>query len=143
MAWILPMAILLISDLLLNAFVYHVPLFTLEILPRYLVLAAVTALGCFLRGKVRVPGLLGAALASSLLFYVVTNTGSWLGEPAYAKTLGGWIQALTVGLPGYPSTFLFYRQTLASDLVFTLLFAGCMALSARRVPAPFLAAPAR
>ncbi|MDB6153920.1 MAG: hypothetical protein JWL90_2373 [Chthoniobacteraceae bacterium] len=142
-AWVLPMGILLISDLLLNAFVYHVPLLTLEIVPRYLVLAAVTALGCFLRGKVRLPGLLGAALVSSLLFYVVTNTGSWLGEPAYSKTFAGWIQALTVGLPGYPSTFLFYRQTLASDLIFTLLFSACMALSAHRASAPLVAAPAR
>ena len=34
---------------------------------------------------------------------------------------------MTTGLPGYPSTWWFYRYTLLSDLFFTLLFVGCMA----------------
>ncbi|MES2569691.1 MAG: DUF6580 family putative transport protein [Verrucomicrobiota bacterium] len=144
-AWALPMSILLVSDVLLNSFVYHKPFWTLEIVPRYAVLALVTGLGLALRGKVRLPGLLGATLVSSLLFYVITNTGSWLGEPMYVKTFGGWIQALTVGLPGYPSTFSFYRHTLASDLIFTLLFAGCVMLNRRSLPAfkEMALAPAR
>ncbi len=129
-AWFLPLAILLLSDLALNLFHYHVPFFTMEILPRYLALALIVALGFALRGKVRLAGMLGAALAGSLVFYGITNTGSWLGEPAYAKNVGGWLQALTTGLPGYPSTWFFYRHTLVSDLVFTALFTVCMSFRA-------------
>ncbi len=131
-AWALPLAMLFVSDVVLNVFHYHVPLVTVEIVPRYLALALITGLGFSLRGKVRLPGMLGGSLAGSLLFYVITNTGSWLGEPAYAKTFGGWIQALTTGVPGWPSTWWFYRNTLISDLLFTALFAGCMALQPHR-----------
>jgi hypothetical protein len=138
----LPLLILLASDLVLNLFVYHAPLLSWDILPRYAALALVVGLGFALRGNVRLASLLGASFVSSLLFYAITNTGSWLSEPAYAKSLSGWFQALTVGLPGYAPTFSFYRQTLLSDLLFTALFAGCMALSRR--PAPSLvSAPAR
>ena len=130
-AFVLPLAILFASDLVLNLFHYHKPLFTLEIVPRYFALALIVTLGLALRGRVRLLGLLAASFAGSLIFYVITNTGSWLGEPGYAKTLGGWMQALTVGLPEWPSTWWFYRHTLISDLLFTLLFVGCMALARR------------
>lgn len=35
----------------------------------------------------------------SVLFFVVTNTGSWLGSPYYAQTLTGWLTAMVAGLP--------------------------------------------
>lgn len=125
-ALLLPLAMLFISDVLLNVFCYHWPLLTFELLPRYVALAAISALGFALRGRARLPLLLGASLAGSVIFYLITNTGSWLGEPGYAKTGAGWLQAVTTGLPGYPPTWTFYRYTLLGDLVFTLLFAACM-----------------
>ncbi len=134
-ALVLPLGILLCSDFVLNVFYYQQPLLTLEIVPRYLALTMIVALGAAIHGKVRIPGLMGASLLGSLIFYVVTNTGSWLGEPLYPGGIGGWVQALTVGLPGYPSTLWFYKQTLVSDLVFTLLFAMCVAVS-RPAPDP-------
>jgi hypothetical protein len=53
---------------------------------------------------------------------------SWLTDPHYAKTLAGWIQALTVGTPGWPHTWEFFRNTLMSGGLFTGLFAGAMKL---------------
>ncbi|MEI9898517.1 MAG: hypothetical protein WDN28_32850 [Chthoniobacter sp.] len=38
------------------------------------------------------------------------------------------MQAMTSGVPGYPSTFWFYRYTLLSDLFYTLLFAVGMSV---------------
>lgn len=64
-----------------------------------------------------------------MLFYLVTNTFAWLTMPAYAKTLAGWIQALTVGLPGFPQTWEFFRNTLSSGGLFTGLFVGAMKLA--------------
>ena len=133
-ALVLPLAMLFLSDLVLNLFHYHQPLFTLEILPRYLALALIGGLGFALRGRANLLRLLAASFAGSLIFYVLSNTGSWLYEPGYAKTAAGWLQALTTGLPGYPPTWHFYRHTLASDLGFTLLFFACVAVS-RRAPA--------
>jgi hypothetical protein len=127
----LPLAMLLISDIVLNVFHYHKPLLTIEIVPRYLALALISCLGLALRGRVNLLRLLACSAAGSVIFFVITNTGSWLYEPGYAKTGAGWLQALTTGLPGYPPTWTFYRHTLASDLFFTLLFFGCMAFSRR------------
>jgi hypothetical protein len=135
-AAVLPIAMLFISDLVLNLFHYHQPFFTFDILPRYAALALISALGFALRGRSNVLRLLAASFVGSLVFYVITNTGSWLSDPgitamdhrAYAKTAAGWFQAMTTGLPGYPSTWWFYRYTLISDLFYTLLFAVCMSV---------------
>ena len=127
---------LLISDLVLNIFHYHQPFFTFDILPRYVALALISGLGFALRGRANVLRLLAASVAGSLLFFVITNTGSWLSDPGYAKTAAGWLQAMTTGLPGYPSTWWFYRYTLFGDLFYTLLFAGCMAATAKTEEQP-------
>jgi hypothetical protein len=132
-ALLLPTAILLISDVLLNL-AYHQPFFTWDILPRYAAIGLIAGLGFALRGRVRLPGLLGASAIGSFLFYVITNTGSWLSDPVYARTAAGWLQALTIGdkVAGYPPTWVFYQHTLVSDLLFTLLFALCFSWSRRR-----------
>ncbi len=126
----LPLGSLLLSDIILNVFHYHQPMLTWEIVPRYLALGLICELGFRMRNRVHFPGLIAGSIASSVIFYIITNTGSWIGEPAYTKTFAGWIQALTVGLPGYPPTWSFYRHTLMSDVLFTLLFAACVWMKA-------------
>ena len=75
--------------------------------------------------------LIGGGLLSAILFYIVTNTLSWLFEPTqpYPKTLAGWLQALTVGTSGWPETWKFFRNSLLSSGLFTALFAGSMKLA--------------
>jgi hypothetical protein len=63
-------------------------------------------------GVVRV---LGGTVACSLLFFLVTNTFSWGADPAYAKTFLGWVQCMTVGTPGFPPTWMFFRNSLIAD----------------------------
>lgn len=134
MALFLPIAALFASDLALNLFHYHEPMLTADILPRYLVLVAISGIGFALRKNPSLPRLLAGSLVGSFLFYLVTNTGSWFHDPAYAKTTAGWLQALTVGdgVPTHPSTLWFYRHTIASDLIFTLLFAVSFSLQRSR-----------
>ncbi len=67
----------------------------------------------------------GGALGA-VIFYLVTNTLSWVYDSAYPKTLQGWIQALTTGRPGLPPTWEFFRNTLLSGGIFTGLFSGAM-----------------
>src|SRR6478735_9149384 len=45
----LPLVALLVSDLLINAFVYHLPLLNAAMLPQYLALALVCLLGWMMR----------------------------------------------------------------------------------------------
>jgi hypothetical protein len=62
------------------------------------------------------------------MFYLITNTFSWLSDPGYVKNLAGLIQSLTVGLSQYSATptWMFFRNSLVSDLIFTGLFVLCM-----------------
>jgi hypothetical protein len=74
--------------------------------------------------------LLPASIVASLIFYLVTNSISWLYDPGYAKNFAGLAQALTLGLPAYSATptWMFFRNSIISDLLFTLLFVICMNL---------------
>ena len=127
-AFVFPLAALLLSDLLINAR-YEVALVTPEMLPRYVALGLIAGLGWTLRNTPRFGLLIAGSVAGSVTFFLVTNTGSWLAEPRSAKNVAGFIQALTTGLPGvHPTTLEFFRNTLVSDVVFTGLFVGCMAL---------------
>ncbi len=77
--------------------------------------------GSRLRGRSSVLLALGGTALSSLLFYVVTNTQAWYANPVYARSVGGWLQALTVGDPLYPQTWIFGLKSMMGDLGFALL----------------------
>ncbi|MEZ5299209.1 MAG: DUF6580 family putative transport protein [Verrucomicrobiales bacterium] len=70
----------------------------------------------------RLPALLGLTLAASLLFFIATNTGSWLFDSAYPKSFAGWLQCVIVGRPEFPPTITFYRNAAIADLCFSALF---------------------
>ena len=123
----LPLIALFVSDVILNSY-YGAPLFTPLMLCRYLALAVVGCLGLALQNRASFKTLLPASLIGSAMFYVITNAFAWLSDPGYVKNFGGLIQALTVGLPQYSATpsWMFFRNSLLSDLLFTLLFVFCL-----------------
>ena len=129
MAWWLPMATLVVTDLLLNLFYYHFPVFNGFFVASTLGFVVLIALGRRFNPRSHWLKLLGGGLLGAVLFYLITNTTAWLSDPGYAKTLAGWIQALTTGLPGLPSTWVFFLKTLLSGGLFTGLFVGAMRYS--------------
>lgn len=137
LAWWLPLSTLLLTDVALNLFYYSKTgsldlrpmLLASYMLPNYLGYVALIGLGRRFSARSSWLSLLGGGLAGAILFYVITNTASWLIDPAYPKSMAGWIQALTLGRPGWPHTFEFFRNTLLSGGLFTGLFAGAMKLS--------------
>jgi len=122
-----PMIALLISDIVLNVH-YGFSFFNPFVLSHYLGFAIIGCLGLLLQTRASWKTLLPASIAASLIFYVVTNSVSWIYDPGYAKNFAGLIQALTVGLPQYSATpsWMFFRNSLVSDLIFTGLFVVCM-----------------
>jgi Family of unknown function (DUF6580) len=122
-----PMIALLISDVVLNIH-YGFSLLSPFVLSHYLGFALVGCLGLLLQNRRSLKTLLPASIAGSVIFYMVTNLVSWLFDPGYVKNFTGLVQALTVGLPAYSSTptWIFFRNSLLSDLFFTLLFVACM-----------------
>jgi len=70
----------------------------------------------------------GAAIASSVLFFVLTNFGMWLSSGFYPRTLAGLEACYIAAIP-------FFQNTVAGDLFYAaVLFAG-FALLERTVPA--------
>ena len=119
---VVPVAALLVSDALLNVH-YGVPVVSSQLLwtlPGYLI---AVGLGWMIRERRGgLLAILGGTLVASVLFYLVTNTGCWLGLAAYPQNFTGWIQAMTTGLPGYPPTWTFLRNSLIGDLLFAAFF---------------------
>lgn len=135
MAWWLPLGTLAGTDILLNVFYYQQPVFSWYMLVKTLGFVGIVALGRLFSPRTNGWKLLGGGLLGALLFYLITNTASWLYDPGYAKSFAAWIQALTTGLPGLPPTWEFFRNTLLSGGLFTAFFVGAMKLTASESPA--------
>ena len=125
----IPMIALLMSDVVLNAH-YGFSLVNPFVISHYIGFAIVGCLGLLLQSRASWKTLLPASIGASLIFYVITNSVSWMYDPGYAKNFAGLIQSLTVGLPQYSATptWMFFRNSVASDLLFTLLFVVCINL---------------
>jgi hypothetical protein len=111
LAFIIPLFALVVSDLIIGL---H------DTLPFvYGAFAVTVVVGTWLRDKLSVISVAGAAFATSLLFFMVTNFGAWLFNPGlYPMTSAGLLQSYIAGIP-------FYANTLIGDVFFTaLLFGG-------------------
>lgn len=129
LAWWLPMATLLATDVVLNLFYYHTAAVNGFMMVNYVAYAGLIWIGRRNSPQSSMLKLVSGGLLGAILFYLLTNTAAWLQNPAYPKTLAGWIQALTGGVPGFPPTWTFFRNTLLSGGLFTGLFVGAMKLS--------------
>jgi hypothetical protein len=130
-AWWLPLATMLATDVALNIFYYHIAPFGSYLLLNYAVFAALVGLGKWFGSRASFLKLLSGSLLGAIIFYLVTNTLTWVQDPFYAKTIAGWIQALTTGHPEFhPSTWEFFRNTLLSGGLFTALFVAAEKLTA-------------
>jgi hypothetical protein len=127
--WILPLGTLLAVDVVLNVFYYRVPPLDVYVFSKLLIFSAIIWLGTKFRPGQSWLKLLGGGVLGAFVFYVFTNVASWMFDPGYPKTLGGLFQALTTGIPGWPPTWMFFRNTLLSGGLFTGLFCGAMKLS--------------
>ncbi len=128
MAWWIPLAALLATDLLINLFFFHTSAFHISMLGNYVAFAAIIWLGTKFSARASWWKLLGGGIFGAIIFYFITNTAAWLQLPDYPKNLAGLIQALTVGTPGWPHTWEFFRNTLLSGGLFTGLFVSAMKL---------------
>lgn len=139
--WLVPLAALSLSDLYLDH--YYAVQFGYEwsydgVLVRAFCFAIAIGLGYMVAQRKSWLNLFSGALGGAILFYLITNTASWRIDAAYAKSLAGWWQAMTVGHPEFPPTLLFFRNSLVSDLVFTGLFALGMEYAALKHEQPSL-----
>ena len=79
-------------------------------------------------GKVSGARVLGYSLAGSVLFFLVTNFGTWLGGSMYPQDASGLLAAYVAGIP-------FFQWTVAGTLFYAALLFGGFELLRRRNPA--------
>lgn len=110
MAFIVPFVALFLSDLILG--LHNTMVFV------YAGFALTVAIGFLLKNRVNVTNTAFAAVASSVLFFLLTNLGVWMTSGLYAKSAAGLMQAYAAGIP-------FFQNSLLGNLVFSaVIFAG-------------------
>jgi hypothetical protein len=129
MAWWLPLGALFLTDVCLYIFYYNAPVISLFMVVIYVSYALIVLIGKKIGKSASFLFLLTGGLLGAVLFYVITNTLSWITDPAYAKSLIGWIQSITVGHPEFPPTWVFFKNTIISTGLFTGLFVGSMKIA--------------
>jgi hypothetical protein len=116
-AFIIPIIAMLVSDYFIG--------FHSGIAWVYGSFLAIACIGLLLRKRRTVPMILGASVAGSVLFFLVTNFGVWI-TPAglYPHTQAGLIACYAAAIP-------FFRNTLGGDLFFVTVLFGLYALVER------------
>lgn len=126
LAVLVPLAILVISDLMLPAYDS-----VAVMVATYAVMTVPVWFGRLLRGRhsrwsaVWRWGVCG--LLPAVLFFFVTNFAVWAFESDYAKTLAGLVQCYLAAVP-------FFRWMLAGDVVYLAAIFGCWALAHAGLP---------
>jgi hypothetical protein len=118
--WV-PFLWLAASDVLLDKFVYAYP-FEWDQLVSWAWYAAVLLLGTQLREKSSWLRIAGAALASSVSFFLLSNFAVWAFGTMYPRTISGLTTCYAAGLP-------FFRRGIAGDMLFTAVMFGLPAIA--------------
>jgi len=142
-AFIVPLAAMFLSDIVLNNIVYRFGVEQLSAIPMfssftwlysgalftYAAMLLIVVLGMWTLKKVRVTNVLFSALGASVIFFLVSNFGTWAsGLVGYPHTFSGLITCYVAGLP-------FLQNIVAGDLVYTAALFGAFELIQYKFPA--------
>ncbi|ATL48641.1 hypothetical protein COR50_16540 [Chitinophaga caeni] len=123
-AYIVPILALFLSDLFLQLFTNVQGFYGWQMLFTYGAFIFTT----WLATRLKQPGALkifGAAIGAGLIFFLVTNFGTWLTTNMYAKSMDGLIQCYVSGIPFYKNDIFgsFFLNSLMGDVFYSgLLF---------------------
>ena len=110
LAFIIPFVALFISDLVLG---FHNSMIFV-----YAGFAFTVAIGFLLKDRINITNTAFAVIASSVLFFLLTNFGAWLTSGLYVKSAAGLMQAYVAGIP-------FFQNSLLGNVVYAaVIFAS-------------------
>ena len=124
-AFLVPLITLLISDLIIE--LTGGKGFYPDMIFVYGSFALITSIGFLLRGKEQRQTIMVASLVSSLLFFFVTNFGTWLMWDIYPKTGTGLLTCYIAGIP-------FFKGTVMGDLFYNIILFSSYAIARWRFP---------
>jgi len=117
LALLAPLAALFLSDLFI-AFHHQMPVV-------YGSFAVIVGIGLWLQRRRTAVRIAAAALASSVVFFVLTNFGLWATTSYYPHTFDGLVACYIAAIP-------WFRNTVVGDLFYTAILFGGFALLERR-----------
>ncbi|MCH8317918.1 MAG: hypothetical protein IIA88_05385 [Bacteroidetes bacterium] len=141
-AFIVPLIAMLISDMLIMRFVYAhistIPEYFISsaTISVYISFALIVLIGMMLRNNVRPLPIIGAALSSSVLFFLITNFAVWSGSTYYPQNLPGLIACYGAAIPFYRGEIFgsFFFNTVMGDLFFVAVLFGSFEVAKYRFP---------
>ena len=114
LAFVVPFAVLLISDLMIG--LHNTMIFV------YIAFGLSVVIGMCLRSRRTVTSITLATLGSSLLFFAISNFGVWMmGAHGYAMNASGLIQTYVAGIP-------FLQNSVLGNLLFVAIMFGGFSL---------------
>ena len=145
LALVIPLGILLFSDAVIDAH-YGAHFFSVLTLVSYVLLALIGVFGMSLHTSVPRMTRFGRCSARrwpGRCFSTLPAT-PWSGSARrnIRRPPPGCWQALTVGLPGYLPSYVFFRNGLVSDGLYSMVFVACVRLTLPRVERPRSSPPA-
>ena len=119
LAFIAPLGAMLLSDAVLGF--YSGMQYT------YLAVGLIVLIGWAVRSRISPVRVGAGAIGSSILFFVISNFGTWLTSGIYPHTSAGLAGCYLAAIP-------FFQNTLAGDLFYAGLLFGGFALIERLIP---------
>jgi hypothetical protein len=96
---------------------------------QYISYVLIAVVGFFLLKKVSVQSVLTGALASTAIFFLVSNFGVWASATSsYPKNFTGLMECYTAAIP-------YVRGTILGDLMYSAILFGSFAFAQMQVPA--------
>jgi hypothetical protein len=117
--FIVPIAAMLISDYFIG---FHSGMTWV-----YASFIAIGFMGLWLRRHRSIAATFGATLAGSLLFYVVTNFGVWIGSSVYPHNIEGLVGCYVAAIP-------FFRNTILGDVLYVTVLLGTYEMLSMVIP---------
>jgi hypothetical protein len=107
-----------------NGFTFFYDGFILQ----YIAYAVIALMGSTFFININKTKVIGGSLATTLVFFIISNFGAWISLPFYSKDIAGLMSSYAAGLP-------FLKNTLLSDLFYTSLLFGAYYLLQNRFAA--------
>ncbi len=133
LALLLPILATWLSDLFINNVIYaqYYPNFTWfyeGFYWQYGTYVLIGLIGLVIFKKVNPKRILTGGLVSTLLFFLITNFGCWIGSTTYPQNFAGLMECYVMGIP-------FLKGTLLSDLFYCGVLFGSFEFIKIKVPA--------
>ncbi|KAB2907474.1 MAG: hypothetical protein LC102_12170 [Ignavibacteriales bacterium] len=120
LAFAIPMIAMFLSDLVIG---FHSTMWGV-----YIAFAIVVGIGMLLRENNSVLKTVGAAVVSSVVFFVLSNFAVWASTGMYTPDFNGLTQCYVAAIP-------FYQYSVLGDLLYTAVMFGAFEFARVKVPA--------